>query len=518
MSDQNPPTDRPPNRFADPHSASSEQLDTGTYDTARTEVAANAGLRPGFNEPHHYTDGEGGRTPPHKPSGAIDKYFGISATGSSFPLEMRAGLTTFLTMSYIIFVNPSVLGNAIDVGPSTFAQLLSVTCLAAAFGSLCMGIIARYPFAQAPGMGLNAFFAFTVVLGMGIPWQTALGAVFISGVLFIVLSVIGARKAIVQGIPMGLKLAITAGIGCFLALLGLRSAGIVVANEATLVGLGDLGAPTAWIAVFGLILTAVLLQLRIKGAILWGIVASSALAILTRAAVYAGGPEGAMQAFPGFNDGVIGLPVWPKDLIFQMDLAGAFGLGLLSVVFTFFFVDFFDATGTLTGLAHRSGYLDENGDMPRAKTVFSMDGLAAMFGAAMGTSTTTAYVESASGIEEGGRTGLTAATTGVLFILALFIWPIAGAIPGAATAPALILVGALMMDGIRHIEWDEVAEGVPAFLTIIVMPLTFSIANGVSMGIISYCAIKGLTGKGKDVHWILYIVAALLLARYIWLE
>ncbi len=459
----------------------------------------------------------GQQAPRGAPQGVLDRYFGITAAGSTIPVELRAGLTTFLTMSYIIFVNPSVLGNAIDVGPTTFVQLLSATCIAALAGSLFMGLIARYPFAQAPGMGLNAFFAFTVVLGMGVAWQTALGAVFISGVLFVVLSVIGARRAIVQAIPMGLKLAITAGIGCFLALLGLRSAGIVVANEATLVGLGDLSAPTAWLAVIGLVLTAVLMQLRVKGAILWGILATSLLAIVTRVAVYAGGADGASQAFPGFTDGLVGAPVWPSDLVGQMDIGSALGLGLLSVVFTFFFVDFFDATGTLTGLSQRAGYLDEKGDMPRAKTVFSMDGLAAMFGAFMGTSTTTAYVESASGIEEGGRTGLTATVTGLLFGAALFIWPLASAIPGAATAPALILVGALMMDGIRHIEWDEVAEGVPAFLTIIVMPLTFSIANGVSMGIIAYCAIKALTGRWRAVHPVLYVVALLLLARYVWL-
>lgn len=508
--------DRPPTEggsLADPHSATPDQLDTGTHDTSRAEVAAQqADHRGGL-----VRGSDAARAgAPTEPKNGLDRFFGISSSGSTVPIELRAGLTTFLTMSYIIFVNPNVLGNAIDVGPTTFVQLLSVTCIAAMFGSLVMGLIARYPFAQAPGMGLNAFFAFTVVLGMGVAWQTALGAVFISGVLFVVLSVLGVRKAIVQGIPMGLKLAITAGIGSFLALLGLRSAGIVVANEATLVGLGDLGAPSAWLTVIGLIFTAVLLQLRVKGAILWGILVTSLLAIVTRAEVYTGA-DGSPAAFGGFTDGIVGAPVWPSDLVGQMDIMGALGLGLLSVVFTFFFVDFFDATGTLTGLAQRSGYLDEKGDMPRAKTVFSMDGLACMFGAAMGTSTTTAYVESASGIEEGGRTGLTATVTGLLFGLSLFLWPLAGVVPGAATAPALVLVGALMMDGIRHIEWDQVAEGVPAFLTIMVMPLTFSIANGVSMGIISYCAIKALTGKAKEVHWILYIVAALLLARYVWL-
>ena len=449
--------------------------------------------------------------------GPVDRYFGITAEGSTVPRELRAGFTTFLTMSYILFVNPQVLAGAIDV-PNSFVQLLMVTAIAAAFGSLVMGVIARYPFAQAPGMGLNAFFSFTVVQGMGVPWETALGAVFISGVLFVVLSVIGARKAIVMAIPMSLKLAITAGIGTFLAFLGLRTAGIVVPNEATMVTLGSLGSPTAWVAIVGLLITAVLLQLKVKGAILWGILGSSVIAIVSGAQVFAGGADGGLQAFPGFSDGVVAAPIWPSDLVGALDIAGALGLGVLSVVFTFFFVDFFDATGTLTGLAQRAGYLDDKGDMPRAKTTFSMDGLAAMFGALMGTSTTTAYVESASGIEDGGRTGLTSATTGVLFALSMFLWPLAGAIPGAATAPALILVGAMMMDGIRHIEWDKVSEGVPSFLAIISMPLTFSIANGVSLGVISYCAIKLFTGDGRKVHPILYVVALLLVARYVFLS
>ncbi|MGM9321587.1 NCS2 family permease [Deinococcus aquaticus] len=455
--------------------------------------------------------------PPPRP---LDRYFGISAAGSSVPQELRAGLTTFLTMSYILFVNPQVLGSAIDV-PNAPLQLLMTTAIAAAFGSLAMGLIARYPFAQAPGMGLNAFFAFTVVQGMGVPWQTALGAVFISGALFVILSALGARQAIVRAIPLSLKFAITAGIGAFLAFLGLRSAGIVVSNPATLLGLGDLSAPGAWLAVAGLIISAALMRRRVNGAVLIGILVTSAAAILLKLPVFAGGPDGALQAFPGFGGrllGVIDTPVWPGSLVGQMDLAGAFGLGLLSVVFTFFFVDFFDATGTLTGLAQKAGYLDRNGDMPRARRTFAMDGLAAMFGAFMGTSTTTAYVESASGIGEGGRTGLTAVTVGGLFLLSMFLWPLAAAIPGAATAPALILVGALMMEGIRHIDWDDLGESLPAFLTIIAMPLTFSIANGVSFGVITYCAVNALTGQARRVHPILYGVAALLLARYVFLS
>lgn len=457
--------------------------------------------------------------PPPVPGGGlkgrIDRYFGISSSGSNFLREGRAGLVTFLTMSYILFVNPIVLGAAITDVPDVGVQLLMVTAIASCVGCLLMGLIARYPFALAPSMGLNAFFSYTVVLGMGVEWRTALGAVFISGILFVVLSVIGLRKAIVMSIPHGLKLAIMAGIGCFLALLGFRSGGLVVTDEATLVTLGDLTSPVAWVAMFGLLATAVLLQLKVKGALLWGLGATSLFAVLARAKVYDGGADGALQAFPGFTNGLVALPVWPGDLVGELDIAGAFGIGLFSVVFTFFFVDFFDATGTMTGLAQKAGYLEDGQDMPRGRRTFSMDGIATMFGALMGTSTTGAYVESASGIQDGGRTGATVTVTGVLFLGALFFWPLASVIPGAATAPVLILVGAMMMDGIRGIDWNEICEGVPSFLAILVMPLTFSIANGVSAGIISYCAIKLLTGRGKEISPILYIVAALLVARYI---
>jgi AGZA family xanthine/uracil permease-like MFS transporter len=453
------------------------------------------------------------------PTSGLDRYFGLSRHGSTVPREIRAGLTTFLSMSYILFVNPQVLSSAIPVANASL-QLLMTTAIAAAFGSLIMGLVARYPFAQAPGMGLNAFFSYTVVQGLGVPWQTALGAVFISGVLFVLLSVVGARQAIVQAIPRSLKFAITAGIGAFLAFLGLKNAGIVVGNPATLLALGNLTLPPVWLALTGLILTAVLMTRRVTGAILWGILIVTLLGIVLRLPLYAGGAEGALQAFPGFGGqflGIFGAPVWPSDLVGQLDLGGALGLGLLSVVFTFFFVDFFDATGTLTGLSQRAGFLDEQGNMPRARRLFAMDGLAAMFGAFMGTSTTTAYVESASGIGEGGRTGLTAVTVGVLFLLSMFLWPLAGAIPSAATAPALILVGALMMDSVRHIDWDDLSDSVPAFLTIIAMPLTFSIANGVSLGVISFCAIKLLSGRGRQVSPILYGIGALLLVRYVWL-
>jgi AGZA family xanthine/uracil permease-like MFS transporter len=446
----------------------------------------------------------------------IDRYFGIAASGSTMSRELRAGLTTFLTMSYVLLVNPDVLGNAIII-PDGFPKLLVVTALAAATGSLLMGIIAKYPFALAPGMGLNAYFAYTVVLGQKIPWQTALGAVAISGSIFVVLSIFGVRQAIVRAIPHHLKFSVTAGIGMFLAFLGLKNAGIVVTNLATFVTLGSLTAAPALIAIFGLIVTSVLLVRKVPGAILIGIVSATLLGIVTHAAVYFG-PHDTMVPFAGFTHGVIALPIAPTGLFGALDLKAAVGLGVASVVFTFFFVDFFDATGALVALANKAGVLDANGNIPRASRTFAIDGLSAVIGAVYGTSTTTAYIESASGIEEGGRTGLVAVTVGILFLLAMIFWPIAAAIPAAATAPALILVGALMLDGLREIDWDDYAILISGFLTVIAMPLTFSIANGVSFGVISYAAIRLLSGRGREVDPILYLVALALIARYIWLS
>lgn len=448
---------------------------------------------------------------------ALDRYFGITAAGSTASRELRAGLTTFLTMSYVLFVNPQVLGGAITGIDGVFEKLLVVTALAAAIGSLLMALVARYPFAQAPGMGLNAYFAYTVVLGQKIPWQTALGAVFISGLLFVVLSVLGVRQAVVRAIPNALKFAVTAGIGMFLAFIGLKNAGAIVANPATFVSLGSLLAPPVLIAIFGLIVTSALLVRRVRGAIVFGIVAATLLAIVTRAPVYPGAHD-ALVPFGGFPHGVVALPVWPSGLAGALDVRAALSLGAAAIVFTFFFVDFFDATGTLVGLATRAGYVDENGDMPRARRTFASDGLAAMAGALLGTSTTTAYIESAAGIAEGGRTGLTALAVAVLFLLATLLWPLASIIPAAATAPALIVVGALMLDGLRNVDWSDYAVSIPVFLTMIAMPLTFSIANGVSFGVISYAAIKLLSGRGREVAPLLYVVAALLVARYIWLS
>jgi AGZA family xanthine/uracil permease-like MFS transporter len=444
----------------------------------------------------------------------IDRYFGIQAAGSNVSRELRAGVTTFLTMSYALFVNPQVLGNAIVI-PNGFAKLLVVTALAAAVGSLLMGLVARYPFAQAPGMGLNAYFAYTVVLGLHIPWQTALGAVFISGSIFVVLSVLGVRQVVVRAIPTHLKFAVTAGIGMFLAFIGLKNAGIVIPSAATFVTLGPLLSPPGLIAIFGLVATAVLLIRRVPGAILYGILAATIAAIVTRAPVYPG-PHG-LARFAGFSGGLVALPVVPSGLFGALDLHAALGLGVLSVVFTFFFVDFFDATGTLVALADKAGILDAAGNLPRSRRTFACDGLAAMCGAVLGTSTTTAYIESASGIEEGGRTGLVAVTVAGLFLASTFLWPLAGVIPAAATSPALIVVGALMLDSLRTVAWEDYAVSISTFLTMIAMPLTFSIANGVSFGVISYTAIMLLSGRGRRVAPALYAVAALLIVRYVWL-
>jgi AGZA family xanthine/uracil permease-like MFS transporter len=446
----------------------------------------------------------------------IDRYFAITASGSNVSREVRAGFTTFLTMSYVLFVNPQVLGSAIVV-PNGFAKLLVVTALAAVAGCLLMGLVARYPFAQAPGMGLNAYFAYTVVLGLKIPWQTALGAVFISGSIFVLLSLLGVRQAIVRAIPQHLKVAVTAGIGMFLAFLGLRNAGIVAASPATFVSLGSLGSAPGLIAVAGLVISSVLLARKVPGAVLYGILGATLLGIATRAPLYPGGPHGTLVPFAGLSQGIVALPIAPAGLTGALDLHAALGLGVLSVVFTFFFVDFFDATGTLVALATKAGVVDANGDIPRARRTFASDGLAAMIGAVLGTSTTTAYVESASGIEEGGRTGLTAVTVAVLFALATLFWPLASAIPAAATAPALIVVGSMMIADLKDVRWDDFAVSISAFLTIVGMPLTFSIANGVSFGVISYTAIMLLTGRAKHVPLVLYAVAALLVVRYAWL-
>jgi AGZA family xanthine/uracil permease-like MFS transporter len=436
---------------------------------------------------------------------ALDKFFGITARGSSVSTEIRAGLTTWLAMAYILIVNPLILSNAIQVDDAV-AQLVTVTALAAAFGTLLMGLWAKLPFALAPGMGLNAYFTFAVVLGGGMAWETALGAVFISGILFLVISLTGLRKMILDAIPKYLKHAITAGIGGFLAIIGFAGAGLITTSEATLVTAGAWNTSGVWLAMFGLIITAVLLIRKVSGAILIGIAATTLVAIVSGAAVYNG------AAFDGF-DGIVGF-TWPSDLIGALDIGGAIEYGIFGVVFTFLFVDFFDTAGTFIGLADKSGRLDDEGNIDAPLAAFSADGAATAVGALLGTSSTTTYIESAAGIEDGARTGLASVTTGILFLLAMFLSPLAGAVPGVATAPALIIIGAMMMSGAAKVDWSEYRYTVPAFLAIVGMPFTYSITAGISLGLISHTVISAASGKAKDVHPIMYLLSALLVWKY----
>lgn len=440
---------------------------------------------------------------------AMNRFFGLQENKTSIARELRAGFTTFLTMAYILFVNPDILSKAIHLdGGNTFGQLLTATALAAAAGTFVMGVVARYPFATAPGMGLNAYFTFTVVLGQGVPWQKALGCVFLSGLLAVAIAAGGIRESVVKAFPLAIKRATAAGIGLFLAIIGLMNAGIVAAHPATFVTLGHLGAPAPRLALLGLLITTVLLALKVRGAIMIGIVATAAAAVLTGSPVFNGAP------FSGFAHGVVQPPVWPKDLFLALDVGGALNMTLFTTILSLFFVDFFDTAGTLVGLAEKAGFTDKAGNLPRGSRAFVCDGMATTMGAAIGTSSTTTYVESMAGIEDGGRTGLTSVFVALFFLLSLFLWPVASAVPSCATAPALIIVGAMMIESVVGIDWSDYRESVPAFLTIVAMPFTYSIANGIAFGIISYTLIQGCSGNARKVHWIMYLLTAVLVAKY----
>lgn len=428
-------------------------------------------------------------TPNPSSENMLERLFKLSENKTSFRTEVLAGVTTFLTMCYIIIVNPMILSaTGMDHG-----AVFVATCLAAAIGCLVMGLIANYPIALAPGMGLNAFFTYSVCLGMGVPWQTALGAVFISGLIFIAISMFKIREAIVNAIPMSLKLAIGGGIGLFLALIALKNAGIIVDNPATLVGLGDLKQPSVLLALFGFLMVVIMHHFKVRGAIIICIL------VLT-----------AISAAMGLSEfkGVVGAVPSIAPTFMQMNFEGLFTASLIGVIFVFFLVDLFDSTGTLVGVAHRAGLLQE-GKLPRLKKALFADSTAIVAGAALGTSSTTPYIESSAGVAAGGRTGLTAVVVGLLFIACLFLAPLAQSVPGFATAPALLFVGVLMIQGIVHIDWDDITEAVPAFLTIVFMPFTYSIADGIAMGFISYALIKLLTGKAATVPYMVWIVAAL---------
>ena len=434
----------------------------------------------------------------------LERLFGLKAASTTVRTELMAGLTTFLTMAYIVTVNPSILGQA----GMPAAGVAAATCLAAGVASIVMGLVANYPLALAPGMGLNAYFTFTVVKGMGVPWPTALGCVFISGVLFALLTIAGVRRLIVGAIPRPLFAAVAAGIGLFIAFIGLKDAGIVVADPGTTVALGDLTQPAAALALAGLILIAALQAFRIKGAILIGILAVTA-------AAWALGTIHLAPAAYDFSD--LTSTALKLDIPAALNLKGNLGLGLVEIVFVFLFVDVFDNVGTLVGVTHKLGLQAPDGTIPRLNRILLADSLGAVLGSLVGTSTVVSYIESASGVAAGGRTGLTAVTTGVLFLAAMAFAPLAAAIPSAATAPALIVVGAMMMSGLKDIDWDDAEIAVPAFLTLAAIPLSFSIANGLAFGIVAYAAIRALRAKARPADWLLYLLAALFVARFIWL-
>lgn len=431
-------------------------------------------------------------------AGMLERVFGLRRAGTTVRTEVEAGVTTFLTMAYILAVNPQILSEAgVPVEGALFA-----TAVSAAFGSILMGLLANYPFALAPGMGLNAYFTYTVVLGGVADWRTALGAVFLSGIVFFVLTLLRIRELAIRAIPLTLKLATGAGIGLFIAFIGLRNAGLVAASPATLVTLGEVTGAAPLLALGGIVVTAALMARGWKSAIIAGIALTAAGAYLLGVAR----PPAAVLSVPDAS-----------STFLQMDWRAALSLGLLHIVFVFFFVDLFDTVGTLVGLGHQAGFLTPEGELPRAQRALLADSVATTVGAALGTSTVTAYVESATGVAEGGRTGLTAVTAGVLFALAVFAAPLAAAVPAVATAPALVLVGSLMLPGVLSVRWDDPTEALPAFLTMIGMPLTFSIANGLALGFVSYPVVKLLAGRGREVSPLVYVLAVLFVLRYAYL-
>lgn len=420
-------------------------------------------------------------------NGLLDRLFHIKQLNTSVRTEVLAGFTTFLAMCYIIIVNPSILAmTGMDQG-----AVFVATCLAAALGCMVMGLVANYPIALAPGMGLNTYFTFSVCMGMGVPWQTALAAVFVSGVVFLFVSLFKFREAMINAIPMSLKLAIAGGIGLFLALIALKSSGVVIANEPTLIKMGDLSSASVLFAALGFLLIVVMHHFKVRGAIIISILAITVLSTLT-----------------GHNEfkGVFGEIPSLAPTFMQMDFEGLFTASMIGVIFVFFLVDLFDSTGTLVGVSQRAGLLVD-GKLPRLKRALMADSSAIIAGAALGTSSTTPYIESASGVAAGGRTGLTAVVIAVLFLLALFLFPLAQSVPAYATAPALLYVGVLMVHGITGIDWDDITEAVPAFLTMTFMPFTYSIADGIAIGFISYALVKLLTGKAKAVPYMVWIIA-----------
>ena len=428
----------------------------------------------------------------------IQKLFGFDPATMSVRKEIIAGITTFLTMAYILAVNPSILSAAgMDQG-----AVFTTTIIASVVATLVMALYAKLPFALAPGMGLNAFFAFTVVLTMGYTWQFALTAVFLEGLIFMLLTLTGLRQKIVDAMPLVLRKAISPGIGLFIALIGLKSAGIVVSNDATLVSLGDLHTPGVLLACFGIIFSAVLMVRNVTGALLIGIIVTTIIGI----------PLGITTL-----NGVVDTPPSMSPILLKFEWSNILSLDMVICVFTFLFIDMFDTIGTLIGVSSRAGMMDEQGNIPRLKQAFMADAIGTTVGAMLGTSTVTTYVESASGVNAGGRSGLTAFTTAICFLLALFLAPLFLAIPAQATAPALVLVGAIMMTGIHNIEFNDFSYAIPCFVCIAFMPFTYSISDGIMLSYITYVLVQMCTGNWKKLSPAMYILAALFVLRYAFL-
>ncbi len=428
----------------------------------------------------------------------MDKFFKFEQYKTNYKTEITAGATTFMTMAYIIFVNPDILSAA----GMDFGAVMTATIIAAALTTILMGLLTNYPFALAPGMGLNAFFAFVVAAEFG--WQAALGAVFISGVVFLILSVTGLVSHFDAAVPASLKNAVAAGIGLFIAFIGLQNAGIIVGYEATQVTLGDLTAPGPLLSLIGLLIIAILMARKVRGAILIGILLTTIISFIM-----------GFQPFPTGIGDIFGPPASLSPILFQLDFAATFSIPIF-VIFSFVFVDVFDTMGTLLGTGARAGYLDEKGRLPKVNKAMLADAVGTMGGALMGTSTVTTYIESTAGISEGGKTGFTSVVVGILFLLALFVAPLAGLVPPQATAPALVIVGVLMMASIMKVDFEDFTEAFPAFLTIIFMPLAYSIADGIAFGFIAFPLVKVFAGKFKEVHWILYLLALVSLIHFFW--
>jgi len=434
----------------------------------------------------------------------LDRYFGLTEKGTKVGTEVLAGFTTFLSMSYIVLVNPAILSQA----GLPIVAVAAATCASAAFASILMGLLANYPLALAPGMGLNAYFTFTVVKGMGVPWETALGCVFISGIAFLLMTFVGIRQLIVNSIPRPLYSAVAGGIGLFIAFIGLKEAGVIVAHPATTVSLGNLHSATPLLALFGLLVIAALNAWRVQGAVLIGILLTAALAWMFGVASFSPQP---------YNFSELTETAFKLDLSSALHLGGN-GFGILEIIFVFLFVDLFDNVGTLVGVTKEAGLVKPDGTIPRLNRILLSDSIATIFGSFMGTSTVTSYVESATGVAAGGRSGLTAVVTGLLFLAVLFVAPYAQIIPAAATAPALILVGSLMMAPLAEIDWKDPMVALPCFLTLAGIPLTFSIANGLAFGLTAYALLKLLSGKATKGDAMLFVLAALFVFRFAYLS